>query len=127
MPLGHAPAVIGIGYAAAIAFFFARGLKPGARSVVFVLLGSIVLGSAFLLETRNMAIRVTAGGMLSVIFLTHMWDLHMDPDRSTRLNLRTYMTLVADYAWSVARVTDGHGMDLARGQRALDAGKYVQP
>lgn len=117
--------VVGIGYAAAVLFFFARGLKPSARGVAFVLLGSIVLGSAFLLEMRNMAIRVTAGGMLCVIFLTHMWDLHMDPDRITRLNLRTYMTLVADYAWSVARVTDGHGMDLSRGRRALDAGKYV--
>ncbi len=63
--------------------------------------------------------------MLSVIFLTHMWDLHMDPDRRTRLSLRTYMTLAADYAWSVARVADGHGMDLTRRQRALDSGKYV--
>jgi len=119
------PIVVAIGYAAAVLFFFARGLKPSARSVVFVLLGSIVLGSAFLLETRNMAIRFVAGGMLSAIFLTHMWDLHMDPDRSTRLNLRTYMTLVADYAWSVARVVDGHGTDLSHRQRALDAGKYV--
>jgi len=117
--------VVAIGYAAAVAFYFARGLKPSARSVVFVLLGSIVLGSAFLLETRNMAIRYVVGGMLSVIFLTHMWDLHMDPDRRTRLNLRTYMTLVADYAWSVARVADGHGMDLPYRRRALDAGKCV--
>jgi len=117
--------VAGIGYAAAVAFFFARGLKPGARSVAFVLLGVIVLGSAFLLETRNPAIRYVVGGMLSVIFLGHMWDLHMDPARRTRLSLRTYMTLAADYAWSVARVADGHGMELTRGQRALDAGKYV--
>lgn len=117
--------VIAVGYAAAVVFFFARGLTPSARSAVFVLLGSIVLGSASLLETRSMAIRLVAGGMLSVIFLTHMWDLHMDPERSTRLNLRTYMTLAADYAWSVARVTDGHGLDLSRRQRALDASRYV--
>lgn len=117
--------VVAVGYAAAVLFFFARGLKPSARSVVFVLLGSIVLGSAFGLETRNMAVRLVAGGMLSVIFLTHMWDLHMDPDRRARLNLRTYMTLVADYAWSVARVVDGHGIGLSRRQRAFDASKYV--
>lgn len=117
--------VVAIGYAAAVLFFFARGLKPGPRSVVFVFLGSIVLGSAFLLQTGNPAVRYVVGGMLSVIFLTHMWDLHMDPDRSTRLNLRTYMILAADYAWSVARVANGHGMDLTRRQRALDASNYV--
>lgn len=117
--------VIAVGYAAAVLFFFARGLKPSARSAIFVLLGSIVLGSGFLLETGNVAIRVVAGGMLSVIFLTHMWDLHMDPERRTRLNLRTYMTLVPDYAWSVARVVDGHGMGLSLRQRLLDSGKYV--
>jgi len=117
--------VVGIGYVAAVAFFFARGLKPGARSVVFVLLGSIVLGSAILLETNSLAIRWVVVGMLVAIFLPHMWDLHCDPARGSRLSLRAYIVFVGDYAWSVARVADGYGVDLPFKRRLLDAGKYV--
>jgi len=125
MPFVNLLIAVTVGYATAVLFFFARGLKPAARSLVFVLLGSVVLGSSSLLGTGNMAARGVVGGMLSVIFLTHMWDLHMDPERRTRLSLRAYMTLAADYAWSVARVTDGHGTGLSLRPRALDAGRCV--
>jgi hypothetical protein len=125
MPLSDVPAVIGIGYAAAVAFFFARGLKPGARSAAFVLLGVIVLGSAILLETNNLAIRWVVVGLLIAIFLPHMWDLHLDPARGSRLSLRAYIVFVGDYAWSVARVADRYGVDLPFKRRLLDAGKYV--
>ena len=125
MPFSNVPAVLGIGYAAAVAFFFVAGLKPGARSAAFVLLGVVVLGSALLLETGNFAIRYVAVALLLVIFLLHMWDLHMDPGRDSRLGLWDYMVFVGDYAWSVARVDDGYGIGLPFKQRALDAGKYV--
>jgi hypothetical protein len=125
MPLSGVPAVFGIGYGAAVAFFFARGLKPGARSAAFVLLGVIVLGSAILLETNSLAIRWVVVGILVAIFLPHMWDLHLDPARASRLSLRAYIVFVGDYAWSVARVADGYGVDLPFKRRLLDAGKYV--
>jgi hypothetical protein len=117
--------VVAIAYAAAVAFFFARGLKPGARSAAFVLLGVIVLGSAILLETNSLAIRWVVVGILVAIFLPHMWDLHLDPARASRLSLRAYIVFVGDYAWSVARVADGYGVDLPFKRRLLDAGKYV--
>jgi hypothetical protein len=117
--------VVAIAYVAAVAFFFARGLKPGARSAAFVLLAVIVLGSAILLETNSLAIRWVVGGLLVAIFLPHMWDLHLDPARGGRLSLRAYIVFVGDYAWSVARVADGYGVDLPFKRRLLDAGKYV--
>ncbi len=125
MPLSDVPAVLGIGYAAAVAFFFARGWKAGARSVAFVLLGVIVLGSGLWLEVENVAARYVVAGLLLIIFLLHMWDLHLDPDRSSRLSLRAYMVFLSDFAWSVARVGDGYGVGLPFQRRAVDAVKYV--
>ncbi|RPJ26980.1 MAG: hypothetical protein EHM35_14515 [Planctomycetaceae bacterium] len=116
--------VVGIGYAAAVLFFRARGLKPGARSAAFVLLGIVVLGSASLLETGNTAVRCVVGLLLTILLL-HMWDLHMDPGRGSRLSLRAYAIFLPDYAWSVARVDGGYGVDLPFRRRALDAGKYA--
>jgi hypothetical protein len=117
--------VVGIGYAAGVPFFFARGLKPGARGAVFVLLGAVVLGSVVLLETGNLAIRYVAVALPLTIFLLHMWDLHMDPGRRNRLSLWAYMVFLSDYAWSVARVVDDYGIGLPFKRRAFDAGKYV--
>lgn len=117
--------VVGIGYTAGVLFFFARGLKPGARSVAFVLLAVVVLGSALRLEAGNWAIRYVVVGMVLIIFLSHMWDLHVDPDRVSRLGLWDYIVFVGDYAWSVARVDNGYGIGLPFKQRTLDAGKYV--
>jgi hypothetical protein len=125
MPFGGVFAVLGIGYAAAVAFFLARGWKPGARSAAFILLGAIVLGSPLLLETDNLALRVVVGGLLPMIFLPHMWDLHLDPARGNRLSLRAYVVFVGNYAWSVARVAGGYGQDLSFPRRLLDAGRYV--
>jgi hypothetical protein len=117
--------VLAIGYAAAVAFFFARGWKPGARSAAFVLLGVVILGSAVLLETGNIAVRCIAVGLPLIIFLLHMWDLHMDPGRASRLSLWAYIVFVGDYAWSVARVGDDYGVGLPFTRRAIDAAKYV--
>jgi len=117
--------VLGIGYAAAVAFFFARRLKAASRSTAFVLLGVIVLGSALRLEVENVAARYVVAGLLLIIFLLHMWDLHMDADRITRLGLWDYMVFLGDYAWSVARVVDGYGVGLPFKRRAIDAGKHV--
>ena len=119
------PIVVAIGYAAAIAFFLARSLRSGARTGIFVLLSVIVLSSAILLETGNLAIRWVVVGLLIAIFLPHMWDLHLDPARGSRLSFRAYFIFVGDYAWSVARVADGYGVDLPFKRRLLDAGKYV--
>ena len=116
--------VVGIGYAAAVLFFRARGLKPGVRSVTFVLLGIVVLGSAFLLEAGNVAVRCVVGLLLTILLL-HMWDLHMDPGRGSRLSLWAYAIFLPDYAWSVARVEGGYGAGLPFNRRAFDAGKYV--
>ena len=116
---------LGVGYAAGILFFFARGWKPVARSVAFVLLGVVVLGSALGLEAENMAVRYVVAGLLLIIFLLHMWDLHMDPDRGTRLSLWAYIVFLGDYAWSVARVSDGSGVGLPVKRRAIDAVKHV--
>ena len=122
--MGNIGITVAIGYAAAVLFFFARRLRRGARTVGFVLLGGIVLGSAVLLEAKSLPVRCVVG-MVLMIFLMHMWDLHLDPQRGSRLTLGTYAVLVPDYAWSVARVGDGHGLDLALGQRARDAAKAV--
>src|SRR5512133_3869909 len=112
------------GYVAAILFFFARGLRPKPRTAAFVLLGTGVLSSAVLLRVDHAAVRYTIG-LLLVIFLMHMWDLHLDPLRSRRLRLRDYAVFLADYAWSVARVPDGYGVHLSGKQRALDAARYT--
>jgi len=117
--------VVAVGYAAAVPFFFARGLKPVARSAAFVLLGAAVLGSALLLEAGSFAARYVAVALPLVIFLLHMWDLHMDPDRGSRLSLWAYIVFLGDYAWSVARVADDYGIGLPFKRRAIDAVKYV--
>jgi hypothetical protein len=117
--------VLATGYAAAVAFFFARGWKRGARTVTFVLLAIVVLGSVGLFETGNAAVRFVAISLPLMIFLLHMWDLHMDPDRVRRLGLWDYIVFVGDYAWSVARVVDDYGAGLPFKRRALDAGRYV--
>jgi len=117
--------VVGIGYAAAVPFFLARGLKPGARSAVFVLLGAIVLGSVLLLESGNFAIRYVAVALPLVIFLLHMWDLHMDPGRESRLSLWAYIVFLGDYAWPVARVGNDYGVGLPLKRRAIDSARYV--
>ena len=115
---------IAAGYAAAVLFFFARRLGSRPRTVAFVLLGIVVLGSAFLTGRGAEPVRCVAA-LLLVILLLHMWDLHLDPRRESRLHLRTYLVFLLDYAWSVARVTDGHGVDLSWKQRVLDAARYV--
>jgi hypothetical protein len=115
---------VAIGYTAGALFFFARRLKWEARSAVFVLLGGIVAGSAAMLDTRVVLIRCVVG-MLLLIFLLHMWDLHVDPQRGSRLTLGTYLVLLPDYAWSVARAGNGHGLDLPLAQRARDAAKTI--
>ena len=96
MPFIDLLIVVGVGYAAAVPFFFARGLKPGARGAVFVLLGAVVLGSVVLLETGNLAIRYVAVALPLIIFLLHMWDLHMDPGRGTRLSLWAYIVFLGE-------------------------------
>jgi len=125
MPFDGLLITVGIGYAAAVLFFFARGLKPVARSIAFVLLGIPVLGCVGLLETGNAAVRFVAISLPLMIFLLHMWDLHMDPDRVSRLGLWHYIVFVGDYAWSVARIVDDYGVGLPFRRRALDAGRYV--
>ncbi|MEN6577992.1 MAG: MBOAT family O-acyltransferase [Phycisphaerales bacterium] len=87
-------------------------------------LGTAVLGSAACLHTDVEAIRWTVALVL-VIFLLHMWDLHLDPCRGSRLRLRSYMVFLADYAWSVARSGDDYGARLSARQHVLDAGRYV--
>jgi hypothetical protein len=78
---------LAIGYAAAVPFFFTRGLKAGPRGAIFVLLAVIVLGSGLVLGPQNMAARSIVTALVLIIFLLHMWDLHMDPDRKSRLSL----------------------------------------
>jgi hypothetical protein len=121
----HPLIVLGIGYTAGVLFFFARGLKPGARGAVFVLLAAVVLGSALLLETGNFAVRYVAVALPLVIFLLHMWDLHMDPGRASRLSLWAYIVFLGDYAWSVARVADDYGIGLPFKRRAFDAARCL--
>lgn len=113
-----------VGYTAAILFFLARGLKARSRRAVLILLGIIVLGSAVLLRTDIEAIRCVVA-LLLVIYLLHMWDLHLDPCRDSRLRLKDYMVSLLDYAWSVARTPGGYGLDLSARQRALDTARCV--
>jgi hypothetical protein len=122
--IGNVGITVAIGYAAAVLFFFARRLRREARSAVFLFLGGIVASIAVVLDTRAVLVRCVVG-MLLLIFLLHMWDLHMDPQRGSRLTLGTYLLLLPDYAWSVARAGDGHGLDLPLGQRARDAAKTI--
>lgn len=117
--------VVGIGYAAGVAFFFARGLRPGPRSVAFVLLAGVVLGSAMQLESGHWPVRYVVTALVLIIFLLHMWDLHMDPGRKSRLSLWAYMVFLGDFAWPVARVGDDYGLGLPLKQRALDSARYV--
>jgi len=119
------PFVLAIGYGAAVTFFPARRLNGNLRTMVLVLLGVVILGSVVLLETDRLALRVTVAVLVVGVFLPHMWDLHRDPARGSRLRLREYLVFVGDYAWSVARVADGYGVDLPLKRRLLDAGKYV--
>ena len=122
--MGNIGITVVIGYTAAVLFFFARRLRWEARIAVFVLLGGIVVSSAWVLETETLAIRCVVGA-LPFIFLLHMWDLHVDPQRGCRLTLGSYLVLLPDYAWSVARAGDDHGLDLPFGQRAREAAKQV--
>ena len=115
---------IAVGYAAALLFFFARKLEFWPRTAVFILLGAVVLGSAFATGQGAEPVRCVVA-LLLVIFLLHMWDLHLDPHRASRLRLKGYMVFLPDYAWSVARVTDGHGVNLSLRQRGVDAVRYV--
>ncbi len=115
---------VAVGYTTAILFFYARRLEARSRAAILVVLGSLVLGSAVFLHTDMQPIRWTAALVL-VIFLLHMWDLHLDPRRDSRLRLRGYMIFLADYAWSVARSGDDYGTGLSLRRRALDAGRYV--
>jgi hypothetical protein len=116
--------VVATGYAAAILFFFARGLEPRSRSIVFVLLGAVVLGSACRMSRGPEAVRC-AIALLLVTLLLHMWDLHLDPCRGSRLSLGNYLVFLTDFAWSVARVVDHHGVDLSLKRRGLDAARYL--
>jgi len=113
-----------MGYIAAVLFFFARGLRSNPRAAVFVLLGTGVLSSAVFARADSEVVRCVAAFLL-VIFLLHMWDLHVDPDRATRLHLADYLVFLPDYAWSVARMPDGYDIDLSLKRRAADAARYV--
>jgi hypothetical protein len=113
-----------VGYLAAVVFFFTRALEGGPRGILFVVLGTAVLGGAPVTRDGAEAVRCLAALTL-VIFLLHMWDLHLDPCRERRLSLRGYMIFLVDYAWSVARVTNGYGVGLPWKQRGLDTAKYV--
>ena len=115
---------LAVGYTAAVLFFLARKLGRGSRSVFFVVMSAVVLSSPLLLQTDGEIVRCLVVLAL-LIFLLHMWDLHLDSDRGTRLRLRDYMIFLPDYAWSVARVPDGYGIDLPLGRRAGDAARYV--
>ncbi len=121
----HPLIVLGIGYTAGVLFFFARGLKPGARTTAFVLLAAIVLGSAMGLEARSWPVRYVVTALVLIIFLLHMWDLHMDPGRKSRLTLWAYVVFLGDYAWSVARADTDYGIGLPFKQRAIDSASYV--
>ena len=105
-------------------FFFTRALEGGPRGILFVVLGTAVLGGAPVTRDGAEAVRCLMALTL-VILLLHMWDLHLDPCREKRLSLRGYMIFLVDYAWSVARVTDGYGVNLPWKQQGLDAAKYV--
>jgi hypothetical protein len=111
---------LAVGYAAAILFFFARELRTGTRSFCFLSTSAVVLSSALVLDVDRVFVRYLAA-LILLIFLLHMWDLHLDPYRSTRLSLGAYMVFLADYAWSVARVADDYGINLTLRQRARDA------
>ncbi len=115
---------VAVGYAGAILFFFARGLEPRSRAIVLMVLGTVVLGSVAFLRTEVVAIRCVVALTL-VIFLLHMWDLHMDPCRDRRLSPKEYMLFLADYAWSVARISEGYGVGLSLRQRATDVAMYA--
>jgi len=113
-----------IGYAAAVLFFFARTLGTRPRSLAFVLLGVLVLGGAPMTAHGLVPVR-SALAMALVIFILHMWDLHLDPGRASRLRLKDYAVLLPNYGWSVARVVDGCGVELSLRQRARDAVCYL--
>ena len=112
-----------IGYAAAVLFFFARIRGTWPRSIAFVLLGVVVLGGAPMTAHGLMVIRCGLA-MVPVILILHMWDLHVDPGRVSRLTLRKYAVLLPDYGWSVTRVAEGYGVGLSLRQRARDAVYY---
>jgi hypothetical protein len=116
--------VIVIGYAAAVLFFFARTLGTWPRSIAFVLLGVLVLGGAPMTGQGAVAVR-SAVAMALVISILHMWDLHVDPERASRLRLKNYAVWLLDYGWGVARAAGCYGVELSWKQRGLDAGRYV--
>jgi hypothetical protein len=113
-----------IGYAAAVLFFAARTLGTSPRSIAFVVLGTLVLGGAPM-TAHGLAMIRCALGMAMVIFIMHMWDLHLDPERASRLGLKDYAVWLGDYGWSVARIADGYGVELSWKRRGLDAAYYL--
>jgi hypothetical protein len=115
---------LGAGYLAAVLFFFARVLESGPRSIMFVLLGGAVLGGALATSHGMVALRC-ALAMVAIILVMHMWDLHLDPGRVSRLSLKEYAVWLADYGWSVARVAKGYGVELSWKRRGLDAARYL--
>jgi len=124
MPIANLLVTVAIGYLAAVLFYFARGLSRGPRTAIFGLLGTIVLITGLQLVTEHISLRFTVAAILPISFW-HMWDLHVDPARRTRLTLKSYMVFLLDYAWSVARVDQGYGTDLPLKRRALDAARSV--
>ena len=82
--------VFGIGYAASIAFFFARKLESKLRTMIFVMLSIIVLGSPLMLSTDSVILRLTVTLTLAICF-GHMLDLHIDPYRKIRMSFKSYM------------------------------------
>lgn len=113
-----------IGYAAGVLFFFARTLGTWPRTIAFVLLGTVVFGGAALTRHGGVMVRC-ALGMVPIILVMHMWDLHLDPERARRLTLREYAVWLPDYGWSVARVPAGYGVELSWPRRGRDAARYV--
>lgn len=114
--------IFGIGYTAAAFFYFASKLESRLRTIIFILLGIIVLGSPLMLSTDSAILRCLITLALIICF-EHMWDLHLDPCRRTRLSFKTYMVFLLDFAWGVARVTDDYGANLSLKRRILDTVK----
>ncbi len=123
LPIDLLVAVV-VGYAAAVLFFFARTLGTRPRSLAFVLLGSLVLGGAPM-TTHGFVLVRCALAIAMIIFVMHMWDLHLDPERASRLRLKDYAVWLGDYGWSVARVAEGYGVELSWPRRGLEAAYYL--
>jgi len=115
---------VAVAYAAAVLFFFARTLTMWPRSMAFALLSVLVLGGAPMTIHGHVLIRC-ALAIAMIIFVMHMWDLHLDFGRASRLRLKDYAVWLGDYGWSVARVANGYGVELSWTQRGRDAAYYL--